>query len=242
MTPEDDPQAVGAAVRAHIKTGDVASALELFARKWRVWLAGGDVRDAMEIASIALEADGAQAVEPWRARALYADGLFAFRAGEMARSAARNDELLRVAKPTGDARGECGGPTGPPRLAVARGRADDLGRCRGQAHRLGRGEAAIRGRRQGARGSRDGARPGRRTRARLAEGPSHRGDMLTTPIPPGRVLVAVSGGPDSTALLVALHEAGRDVVAAHYDHALHDGSDAVARDVGDLCARLGVEV
>jgi len=61
-------------------------------------------------------------------------------------------------------------------------------------------------------------------------------------VPDGRVLAAVSGGPDSTVLLVALHEAGRDVVAAHYDHALRDGSDAVARDVGDLCARLGVEV
>ena len=61
-----------------------------------------------------------------------------------------------------------------------------------------------------------------------------------TEIPPGRVLVAVSGGPDSTALLLALHEAGRDLVAAHYDHALRDGSDAVARDVAALCRRRGV--
>ncbi|TME65908.1 MAG: tRNA lysidine(34) synthetase TilS, partial [Chloroflexi bacterium] len=55
-----------------------------------------------------------------------------------------------------------------------------------------------------------------------------------------RVLVAVSGGPDSTALLLALREAGRDIVAAHYDHALRDGSDAVARQVAELCARIGV--
>ena len=55
-----------------------------------------------------------------------------------------------------------------------------------------------------------------------------------------RVLVAVSGGPDSTALLLALREAGRDIVAAHYDHALRDGSDAVARQVAELCARLRV--
>src|SRR5438094_7012077 len=65
---------------------------------------------------------------------------------------------------------------------------------------------------------------------------------ILAPVPDGRVLVAVSGGPDSTALLIALHEAGRDVVAAHYDHALRDGSDSVARDVGDLCAWLGVVV
>src|SRR5690242_18818384 len=66
--------------------------------------------------------------------------------------------------------------------------------------------------------------------------------MLIAPIPAGRVLVGVSGGPDSTALLVALHEEGRDVVAAHYDHALRDGSDAVAMQVARLCERLGVEL
>ena len=51
-----------------------------------------------------------------------------------------------------------------------------------------------------------------------------------------RVLAAVSGGPDSTALLIALHEAGFDVVAAHYDHALSDGSEDVAAAVAVLCA------
>ncbi len=61
-------------------------------------------------------------------------------------------------------------------------------------------------------------------------------------LPAGRLLVAVSGGPDSTALLLALHEAGRDVVAAHYDHALREGSEAVARQVADLCDRLGVRL
>jgi tRNA(Ile)-lysidine synthetase-like protein len=55
-----------------------------------------------------------------------------------------------------------------------------------------------------------------------------------------RVLVAVSGGPDSTALLLAMHEARQDIVAAHYDHALRDGSDVPARQVAALCAKLGV--
>ena len=50
-----------------------------------------------------------------------------------------------------------------------------------------------------------------------------------------RVLVGISGGPDSTALLVALHESGHDIVAAHYDHALREGSDAVARQVAAMC-------
>src|SRR5207302_891141 len=64
--------------------------------------------------------------------------------------------------------------------------------------------------------------------------------MLIAALPHGRVVVAVSGGPDSTALLIALQEAGRDIVAAHYDHALRDGSDGVALQVTELCARLGV--
>jgi tRNA(Ile)-lysidine synthase len=58
--------------------------------------------------------------------------------------------------------------------------------------------------------------------------------------PGDRVLVAVSGGPDSTALLVAAHEEGLDVVAAHYDHALQPGSAAVAEHVAELCGRLEV--
>jgi tRNA(Ile)-lysidine synthase len=60
-------------------------------------------------------------------------------------------------------------------------------------------------------------------------------------IEPGdRVLVAVSGGPDSTALLVAMHELGFDLTAAHFDHALRAGSENVPGQVGSLCDRLGV--
>jgi len=57
-----------------------------------------------------------------------------------------------------------------------------------------------------------------------------------------RVLIALSGGPDSTALLLAAAECGLDLVAAHYDHALREGSELVALQVGELCSRLGVEL
>jgi tRNA(Ile)-lysidine synthase len=57
-----------------------------------------------------------------------------------------------------------------------------------------------------------------------------------------RVLVAVSGGPDSTALLLALVDEAHQVVVAHYDHALQPGSGRVADHVRRLCERLGVEV
>jgi tRNA(Ile)-lysidine synthetase-like protein len=61
-----------------------------------------------------------------------------------------------------------------------------------------------------------------------------------TEIPPGRILVACSGGPDSTFLLLKLHESGREIVAAHYDHALREGSEQVAVQVAEMCQRLGV--
>ena len=63
---------------------------------------------------------------------------------------------------------------------------------------------------------------------------------LTPNVLDGRVLVAVSGGPDSTALLLVLHESGHDIVAAHYDHALREGSEVPARQVAELCERLGI--
>jgi tRNA(Ile)-lysidine synthetase-like protein len=62
-------------------------------------------------------------------------------------------------------------------------------------------------------------------------------------IRPGvRLLVAVSGGPDSTALLVAAREQGEDVVAAHYDHALQPGSAAASDYVAELCRQLDMEL
>ncbi|UQN06824.1 tRNA lysidine(34) synthetase TilS [Deinococcus sp. QL22] len=54
------------------------------------------------------------------------------------------------------------------------------------------------------------------------------------------VVVGVSGGADSVALLLALRLAGARVVAAHLDHALRSDSADDARWVQELCAGLGV--
>ena len=62
-------------------------------------------------------------------------------------------------------------------------------------------------------------------------------------IRPGHhVLVAVSGGPDSSALLVAIHELGFDTTAVHFDHALRAGSEQVGDQVRVLCGGLGVRL
>jgi len=63
------------------------------------------------------------------------------------------------------------------------------------------------------------------------------------PLAPGtRALAAVSGGPDSTALLVWLLESQVDVTAAHFDHALRADSALDAQHVAGLCSQLGVSL
>ena len=68
------------------------------------------------------------------------------------------------------------------------------------------------------------------------------GADLDALVPPDeRIGVAVSGGPDSVALLLlaSTARAGR-VVAASVDHGLRQGSRSEAEAVGALCQRLGV--
>ncbi len=69
---------------------------------------------------------------------------------------------------------------------------------------------------------------------------------LGTPRAGDTVLVALSGGPDSVALLDALCESGRrrrfETLAAHLDHGLRPESAADAAFCRDLCERLGVRL
>jgi len=62
--------------------------------------------------------------------------------------------------------------------------------------------------------------------------------------PGDRLLIAFSGGPDSTALLHALHRLApalsADLVAAHLDHRLDLDSGRRARAAGELAAAVGV--
>lgn len=55
-----------------------------------------------------------------------------------------------------------------------------------------------------------------------------------------RVLVAVSGGPDSLCLLVGLTRLGVGLEAAHIDHGLREGSSSEGALVAAHCRRLGV--
>ncbi len=64
-------------------------------------------------------------------------------------------------------------------------------------------------------------------------------DRCRFPAPPTAVTCAVSGGPDSLALLVLAVDAGLTVTAAHVDHGLRPGSGADAAVVADAAARFG---
>ena len=84
-------------------------------------------------------------------------------------------------------------------------------------------------------------------RAHLAPPTIPLSDLAALPLPGVRfapattpVLVALSGGPDSTALLLWLRTHGADVVAAHFDHALRPESADEAKEVRSFCSALGI--
>jgi tetratricopeptide (TPR) repeat protein len=153
MTPEDaleiarngdldllgrERTAVSSGVRVFARRGDASSALELFGRAWRIWLASGELDEGRDTATAALAATGGDDVPIWRARALYGDGVLAFRSGDSERSLRRNEEALRVAQDAGDARGECEALTGLARLALRDGRYDDVAALAGHGRELAR--------------------------------------------------------------------------------------------------------
>jgi hypothetical protein len=96
--PGEEREAVAVAVRSFAAAGEGTLAVELVAQTWRIWFSRGEVEEGAAVAAAALAAPGAAAPSRERARVLYADGLFAFRAGDQERSRTRNEEALRGAR------------------------------------------------------------------------------------------------------------------------------------------------
>jgi tRNA(Ile)-lysidine synthase len=59
-------------------------------------------------------------------------------------------------------------------------------------------------------------------------------------LPGARILVGVSGGPDSLTLLDGLHQLGYEVIAAHYNHGLRPQAAEDARHVEAIAQHMGV--
>ncbi|MGH7527380.1 MAG: tRNA lysidine(34) synthetase TilS [Gemmatimonadales bacterium] len=72
-----------------------------------------------------------------------------------------------------------------------------------------------------------------------------RAHLETLGLPPGRALVAVSGGPDSVALLELLLASADvhrlELIVAHVDHGIHPDSVSVAERVRGLASQRGLE-
>lgn len=114
------------AVVEAVRSIDAPSACELVGRAWRIWFVRGELEQGSAAAAAALSAPGQDGAGVWRVRTLYADGLFAFRAGDGERSLARNEEALRLARELEDVQGECDALTGLARVALRDGRYDDV--------------------------------------------------------------------------------------------------------------------
>ncbi|MBI5494490.1 MAG: hypothetical protein HY904_05640 [Deltaproteobacteria bacterium] len=85
--------------------GQPEAALELAARVWRLWVLARDDAAGRRFLAPLLDRPG---LPPCRdlALALYGDGLFAFRLGDLAASRARNAAALRTARTSGDREAE----------------------------------------------------------------------------------------------------------------------------------------
>lgn len=131
-------EAVANAIRSFAEAGDGESALELAAGAWRIWFSRGEIEQGSAALAVALDAPGAGDASPARARALYGDGVFAFRQGDQERSRARNEEALTVARASSDPTGECDALTGLARVALRDGAYGRVVELAEQARRVAR--------------------------------------------------------------------------------------------------------
>src|SRR5204863_1643182 len=113
------------AVRRFAGSGDAEKACELATNVWRLWFMTGDVDDGRALLATALAADGPASRS--RVRALYADGVLAFREGNQSESKQRNEAALADAQEIGDDEGRSLALVGLSRVALRDG---DYGRVR----------------------------------------------------------------------------------------------------------------
>jgi hypothetical protein len=106
------------AARFLAEHGEEEAAVELAAGVWRLWLLLGEVAGGRLLLAAALDVGAGR---PSRARALYGDGLLAFRAGAQTQSQDRSQAALEVARAVGDGEAEALALVGLSRVAFRDG-------------------------------------------------------------------------------------------------------------------------
>jgi len=102
--------------------------------RWREFMASGDLAGGRAFLAEVLERYAP--ATHWRALVLYADGLLAFRQGDMVDSQARNEEALTMARGLGDAEAESYALVGLSRVALRAGDYPEVVRLAQQARSL----------------------------------------------------------------------------------------------------------
>lgn len=105
-----------------LRHGEYASATELAANVWRVWVLACDEANGRTFLGGVLGAPGMSAPTRCRALALYGDGLLAFRLGALAESRARNEAALDCAQMAKDREAEGLAHLGLSRVDLSDGR------------------------------------------------------------------------------------------------------------------------
>ncbi|HSO94026.1 MAG TPA: hypothetical protein VLS53_06095 [Candidatus Dormibacteraeota bacterium] len=107
------------AARVLITAGDEEAGLELVSAAWRLWMLTGEVATGRH--TLAAVLDLAQRPSRARARALYAAGILAFRAGDQTESQSLNEQGLALARTSGDREAEALALVGLSRVALRNG-------------------------------------------------------------------------------------------------------------------------
>lgn len=89
-----------------LEQDDFASATELAANAWRLWILGRDDAGGRKFLTMVLDHPGNTEPTRWRALALYGDSLFAFRLGHNESSRERSSDALKTARAANDTEAE----------------------------------------------------------------------------------------------------------------------------------------
>jgi tetratricopeptide (TPR) repeat protein len=122
---QGDLAELAGAVRDLLSRDEVDAAVEMVASTWRAWMAAGEIAAGRKLLAEVLDVPGGRSSAA-RSRALYGDGVLAFRAGDRHGSLARNQAAQAVARELSDRELEAQAMVGLSRIALRDGKYDQV--------------------------------------------------------------------------------------------------------------------